>query len=266
MKKLIILLLFLSSICYARQNATIHQTPNILSGYLVGQWHCNELSWAGTAGEVQDTSITKNHGTGTNGATTTASGRFGYAGNFPTSNDYLKIGSNNAYQLTTASKFTITMWIMRTATVDADDGICSKYDAGGYTWILFINGTYIQFSGYNDAVTKTAFLRYSETNINTVMTINTWYFLAAEYDTTATGNARIFISGTGGMSQIDTTGTAGETSNPDWSTSINVVIGNYCVSNAVEAWKGYIEEVNFWNKALSVTELNALYYGGMIRN
>jgi hypothetical protein len=80
---------------------------------LVGHWKMDEASWNGTSGEVKDASGNNNNGTATGGLTT-AAGKYGNAGSFDGSNDYVDLGTTASLDVTSNSS-TFSVWVKTTS-------------------------------------------------------------------------------------------------------------------------------------------------------
>jgi len=93
---------------------------------LVAYWKLDEDSWTGTPGEVVDSSGYGNHGTAYGGATTTASGKLGPAGDFDGKDDYINCGNDASLSIT--DELTLKAWVKSDSN---DDGyIIDKENLG----------------------------------------------------------------------------------------------------------------------------------------
>ena len=83
-----------------------------------------------------------------------------------------------------------------------------------------------------------------------------WHHIAGVRDTAA-GQARLFVDGALEASLADTTGIFLEVNSVPWN------IGNVPGSGSVRfPWDGLIDEVEIFNRALSATEIKAIYEAG----
>lgn len=106
---------------------------------IVGYWRMDESAWAGTAGEVLDTSNMNNHGTRQGDATTTV-GKFGNAGIFDGTGDYVALGQNSG--LNPAENLTLATWVKPTGVV-SEQTLIGRWDESGdkRSYRLFINSS-----------------------------------------------------------------------------------------------------------------------------
>jgi hypothetical protein len=99
-------------IYYGKADAVDGADPaNVWDSNFVGVWHMNQASWDGTPGEVVS-STGAHSGTAAGGATTTASGKVGYAGAFDGSNDRVDVSDH--VDLDGMDAWTFEGWLYRT--------------------------------------------------------------------------------------------------------------------------------------------------------
>ncbi len=90
----------------------------------VGYWKMDEGSWNGTSGEVKDASGNGDNGTASGGSSaTTTTGKYGKAGSFDGSDDYVNITDNSLLDVVTP--ITISAWVNPT-NLSAARGVVSK--------------------------------------------------------------------------------------------------------------------------------------------
>jgi len=200
---------------------------------LIGYWKMDEEYWNGTVGEVADSSGYGNNGTSMNGANTTEFGMFGRCGNFDGQDDYVDCG--NYADLNIINAITIEAWINFHYGGSMNPRIISKgADFDGYELLTLSTGDKrkVCFS------IGTTFLD-SKTYINN----NTWYHLACTYDGYT---MRIYINGV--------EDSFCSKNGPIPTNNFNLNIGRKSKS-AYDLYKGLIDEVKIYNRALSHEEI-----------
>jgi len=84
------------------------------------------------------------------------------------------------------------------------------------------------------------------------LSLNTWYFFMCKHDSVA--------------NLISISVNAGTADTQAWTTGTNVETGGFAIGQAGETpganWSGLIDEVGFWKRALSQSEIAFLYNGG----
>jgi fibronectin type 3 domain-containing protein len=121
-------------------------------------------------------------------ATWTSAGKYGDGLSFNGSNAYVDLG--NPAALGTTGSMTWTAWVMATGTPSDDGQIIAKSD-GTTGWQLKTSpDTGPQTFGVKVASNSTSAQRYS----NTVVALNTWYFVAGVYNAT-TQTLDIYVNG-----------------------------------------------------------------------
>lgn len=153
-------------------------------------------------------------------------------------NDKIQLGNN----LNLNANFTISSWVNTSgsnATL-SDKTIVSKFNsltADGYSFSL-TDANRVKFISKKAGVTTTIIS-------NTVLPINTWRNVAVTYDGT---NLRMYIDGI-----LDRTNAL---SAPSTSNNIFSVASNYIDKLTIlDVFKGKLDELRIYNKALTVTEL-----------
>jgi MSHA biogenesis protein MshQ len=220
------------------------------------QYHMDETLWAGTTGEVVDSSGSGYNGTAVNGAATANStpalagnpGTCGY-GVFNGNNNYVAL-PNTFPNLTT--NFTITAWIRTTNNANSGQRILidDQNNTGGYGFSLGDGGTgKLRFyaRGSSQVILDTA----------NVINSNTWYFVAAVADIS---NAKRYIY------VYDATGafvTSASVNSTGWGIDTGAAsIGGENNSSAETGpafhFAGNIDEVQVFNSALTQAALNTI--------
>lgn len=231
----------------------INADMNLTHGCLLGNWHMDEASWNGTAGEVVDSSGHGYHGTGTNGVTTGGSSMSSWAiasnpgtcryGSFDGNNDYVALpGFPNL-----TGSFTITAWIKpriisKDQRIFADD----ENNSGGFAFSLGDLGDgRLRFFSRN--------VKPISLDSSAVITAGQWYFVTAVHDANA-HTRQIYVN----ASPVTTASRySGSWGNDSGTASIGGET-NAAGSEAVPNWRfdGDIDEVRVYNKALSQAEIS----------
>lgn len=220
---------------------------------LESEWHLDECTWDGTAGEIED-SMGSLHGTAENGATPTGAGKVCGAGYFDGVNDYLDMGDvlNNVLG-TTSSEFSISMWINpfslgsaqtnhRTQNcflAKASDAQNDNLEIG-----VNVNGTlhlYIDSSGQD---------KYAEFGVPGAIAQNAWSFVAVAYNN---GSVAVTINS---VTYTDTTTWSGGGAIDDAAGSEFTIGSSQHINNY---FYGKIDQVNVFSKALDAADIQGLY-------
>ena len=208
----------------------------------VALWHFDEAAWTGASGEVKDASGGNNHGTAGNGAATTA-GSTGRAGAFDGVDDHVTIPPNSILNIS-GSGLTLSAWVNFPALTGNPMGILSQ---GGY------------WNGYRYTITSTGAVSFDLTSSvsGTLVSQKTlapgvWHHVAATYDGAA---MRIYIDGVKDGNEKARTGAVDPSTGEVW-------IGHGDRETG-QAWsypfRGMIDEVQIYDRALSAQEVAALY-------
>ena len=215
---------------------------------LVGYWKMDETTWNGTPNEVVDSSGNGNHGTAT-GATATSTAKFGRAGSFDGSDDYVTVTNNSSLNL---ADFTISMWFYNGAgsktypTLLARD---TQNTADGYFWITT--------SGTNEA--NLGFAWSDGTAIHTesftsVLLTNTWQHVVFVFNNT-TKELRLFV---GGVQQSTTRTLTNYLPVDDG----NLYLGTYNGLTTSYPVLGNIDDVKIYNVARDANQIRRDYESG----
>ena len=187
-----------------------------------------------------------NHGTLQNGVTF-ATGKVGQAFSFDGVDDQVVVPHNPNQNL--GSHITIDSWVYPSS-LGHGRTIFQKRSSsniGGYVFETagqpFAADNSLQFVIMIGGV-------YHSLGTGSVLTTNTWQHVAATYDG---ATMRIFVDGIE-VANMPQTGTIDATTDP-------VVIGRNVV-NPSSAWQGMIDEVELFNRALSASEIQAIYNAG----
>lgn len=186
--------------------------------------------------------IGQNDGTN-NGATYTSSGKINGAYSFDGSNDYINLGNDSSITTGLESGFTISLWVYPTNLGTIQRLIDNDYSDNSFFFLIRDN------QKIRIAINKS----------------NTWY----EYTTSFTipENQWTLLTwifdGSDGTSKIYKNLTEESTtliSNPDFSAN-DVLIGRKGQSSE-QFFNGLIDEPAIWNRALTQSEITALYNSG----
>lgn len=249
MKTFFFLLLGLLMLPAHADAAALSKPPNNLG--LVSYWSFNEA----TSTIATDFSGNDNHGT-LNGNATWTAGKRGAAVTLDGTGDYVQMSNEPDFERTDA--FTISAWVkLPSATPSTPDTIVSKVNGSNVGYAISIRGDIA-----NDPV------EYELRGASTFLSIRsfqtwqaeTWTHLVWTYDgsNTAAG-MRLYRDG---VVQSDLTDS--ENLTQTISNTSNLVVGAFGGAGA-NSFSGAIDEVRVYNRALSATEVAALYGSGAIR-
>jgi len=218
---------------------TLSKPPNNLG--LVGYWSFNE----GSGTQVGDYSGNGNTGTLTD-SPTWVTGKFGSALELDGSGDYVDAGANS---VTGNSAFTLTAWI-KTDTVSKYSGAISIGASGG-NLSAYIGTVKTAQNGTSNSVGGGI---YGSNYGSGVTTLNEWVHVALTFSGGSGGTAKIYVDGE------ETNST---TVSPNLA-STYVRLGRIG-SDTVYDFDGEVDEPRIYNRALSATEIAALYGSGQAR-
>jgi prepilin-type N-terminal cleavage/methylation domain-containing protein len=218
------------------------------------QWHMDECSWDGTIGEVKDSGDNGLDGTAKNGADTTGSGKICRAGYFDGSNDYLDMGDilNDVFG-TGSNSFSVAAWINPSSlgssqtnhrtqncfAAKASDSYNDNFEIGVNT-----TGT---IHVYIDTLGKD---KYADLGTAGSITIGVWNFVVMSYDN---GSVTVTIND---KKYQDTSTWSGGGSLDSAAGSLFTIGSSQHSDNY---FKGKIDEVMVFSKALTEEEITSLY-------
>ena len=213
---------------------------------LVGYWKMDEASWDGTAGEVVDSSGNGNNGTAVGGATkanTTSTAKFGMAGSFDGTDDYVDAG--NVLNMGT-SDFTISFWMKAANAIKM--GLVSKrtlnYEEGYYLTTSITTGN-VNFG--IEQVDNTSGIVSGITNVCD----NNWHLITAKKT-----SSTLFIYVDGALNNSASHSVINSIDNAS-----SLVIGRYNYS-AEPYFNGQIDDVKIYNKARTAEQIRRDYETG----
>jgi hypothetical protein len=183
---------------------------------------------------ASDASPAKNEGT-VNGATRTASGRFGRALSFDGINDRVDVPDAASLDLTNA--MTLEAWVRPSSNSGWQTALLKERGTAGHVYALYAsNGA--------TPITESYLTSYNGATAPNPLALNTWTHLASTYDGTT---LRLYVNGT----QVATKAFSGAMA----ATASPLRIGGNAVWG--EYFTGLIDEVRVYNRALSATEIGA---------
>lgn len=230
-----------------------------LSANCVAQYHMNESSWNGTAGEVIDSSGNSNNGQSSAGATTSKNSKLGvYCGSFDGTDDYISAPSSASLNFGTGS-LSVFGWINTDTTATAMRFV-NKFNALG-------NGQGFLFDIHSNAGANLAGnLRFRlgdttvggnvQASVAGGITAGTWYFVGVTVQPGSSTGLKFYTNAVQvGVSQ-DISALTGTITNTEL-----LGIGNL-PSLAGAFFKGRTDEVTVFNRILTQNEITDLYNSG----
>jgi hypothetical protein len=206
------------------------------------------VSWWPADGNANDI-VGANHGTAQNGASF-ASGMVGQSFSLDGVDDYVQFG--DIFDGLNGG-FTLDAWIQTTSIV-GNKAIIAKYWTTGGSWVIRTNES--DPSKVNFTVCSPS----CESLANAVQLVSTsnindgaWHFVAATFDG---ATQQLYIDGVLEASAINT--------NPAWTDNHPFCIGSFCdpSGNSFSTFSGLIDETEIYNRALSASEIQAIYNAG----
>ena len=210
-------------------------TGGSLTKGLVGHWNLDSESYNPATKRFTDKSAFSNHGTSANAATFTTDhkGQADRAMTFNGTSDYVNAG--NAASLK-SSVFTYSAWVKPVSIIIGTiKGGSAETDGAQFR----ISDGYLQLLKQGMVLMGTS---------NTVISLNTWSFVAVSYN--SSGKYNFYINGNDAGS-----GTNLQT----FIFPTNTWIGSRYTAGAQEVFKGSIDEVRIYNRALSAEEVKMSY-------
>lgn len=217
-----------------------------LSDGLVGYWSLDKrdtVTSSDTVGKVFDRSSNSNYGTISNFASISGAkyiGKIFQALNFDGTDDYINLPNNSSLK---PANITISVWIKAERTTG---GIIEYASDDGYLF-LFVGGK-LRWYLHNSAPGDWTYVESTET-INT----GQWYNFIGTFDGST---SRFYINGT-------LIGSASKTSAIRYNESRGPIIGKYFSPG--DYFKGLIDDVRLYNRALSASEIMQLYRTGLTK-
>lgn len=217
-------------------SAQMGQAPtSFLSDGLTAYWNMDETSaWATNCSTA---SVLDRSGNGNNGApcpnasaVTQTSGKFNKAGNFDGTNDYISVPTAS---FVPSGNFTISAWVKPT---DLNQDLVIVGVTSGNNFYIVIPATTAEVLVYGGST-------YAGTSAGAI-TAGVWQHVVVTHPTSTT--YRVYVNG------VDLTTTP---TGDSLTTLTSVNIGRFFS----DYFKGQIDEVRFYNRILSSSEINQLY-------
>jgi len=228
---------------------------------LVGHWKMDEASWSGTTGEVKDSSGNGNDGTAKNGATVSTNGRYMNAGDFDGSNDYIDCGGDSIFDL--EQGVTLEAWIYKEPgggyIGQGQDGILctdkvSTYSGFNLQLESLVDSKYKIEIGFGDGTGSSSSSRRSKIGPAVIEQYN-WYHVTGLIN--GPTNMIIYVNG------VDIGGTySGSGGDVVWQSG-SCTIGTGW-TNLDYNFKGLIDDVRIYNRALTEKEVHSHYLDGIL--
>jgi uncharacterized repeat protein (TIGR01451 family) len=225
------------------------QSSQVSATTKAGTSFVSSYSFEEGAGTTTADASGNNPGTLVNGPTWTTAGRIGKALSFDGSNDYVDIG--NGAQLQITGSMSISAWIFPTAHPNDDATIVSRRDSKR---IGFQLDTSVDTGARTVSLKLSNGARYGATTLQT----NRWYHVAGVYDAAAR-TVHVYLNGV----LDDSTNRAVTPSGSQANSVVNVYIGRRPSGNGYE-FQGTIDEVTIYDRALSQSEITALFNAGAL--
>lgn len=222
-----------------------------LSTGLVGYWTFDGPDISGT--RAKDRSGQNNHGTLTNGPVQ-AVGRIGQALNFDGVNDYVDIGDKSSME--GLSEISVSAWI-KTNQITADGEIVTKGAAGQAVWLLFQNDIG-SVSGRTNMFTFAVGNGSTLTRIEGatgIAKVEQWTHVVGVWKQSPE-TINLYVNGVQDSSTPTLSGVTMTTG------ADSVRIGDDGSLGGTNVFNGLIDEVRFYNRALSADEVRKLYNMG----
>ncbi len=215
-------------------------TPTSIDTSLKGYWSFNGNSMNGTT--AYDRSGAGNDGTLTNGPTKVV-GKIGQGLSFDGTDDHIVAGTSTSWDSLFSSGITISAWVKFPNFTPYQRVVTIPNTAAIYDTWLQVNQTtaLVQVGAGGSGKYKTG---------TTALAANTWYHIVGVTDYTS-GGTKVYVNG------VDDGGTVNST--PTYTADKNALyIGRLDTSYPA----GTFDEIRVYNRALSASEITALYNSG----
>ncbi len=249
----------------AAQSFSITVIAGVVGGGGVGtvpsgnlaHWALNEAMWAGTAGEVDDSSSANNDGTAKNGAQTapvtdnTVNTSITQAGDFNATGSVITIDNGSSIVTNTNGDLTLAAWI-KTSTAGGLRQIVGKSDFGqrGSFGLILSGGSPIFY--VDGSVPGTFALGPAS------VATGSWVHLAGVYSN-ASKSVNLYVNG---VSVREVTLANAVSLNTD--NSVPFTIGGDGGANKVNSFPGLIADVHVFSTAESAANIDAIRTNGVV--
>jgi glucose/arabinose dehydrogenase/PKD repeat protein len=211
--------------------------PSQLPSSLMGAWSFNE----GSGTLAKDSTLNANNGTLSGaGVTWSPSGKYGSALSFDGSSGNVTVP--HASSLSLGSSYTLEAWIKPTALTDYQT-ILIKETTGGCAYWLQTSGSNLSSGFANNTTCK------EHPSTSPKIPLNQWSHVAAVFND-AGNTYRLYLNGVQMTSQTETTV-------PKPNTQDLVFGQSSCSSCGFERWRGLLDDVRIYNRALTPQEIQA---------
>lgn len=232
---------FITSLPFGKELVTTGETGYGMpvadfSNGLVGLWHLNEM---GGATVVDDSSSSQNDGTPMNGVVLGGGGQLGRGAYFDGVDDFIQLSGTGF--ATGNSPRTTALWFRKDVGSGNRNLIAYGANGNGNLWEMMAYGGHVILHAYGGG--------FDTLGISAPIVENTWTHAAITYSGT---HVTIYVNGV----NRGTMPLALATSN----SFFNIGGPGYFTN-----WKGDLDEVGLWNRALSDSEIEQMYRRGAHR-
>ncbi|MBI5634745.1 MAG: carboxypeptidase regulatory-like domain-containing protein [Nitrospirae bacterium] len=223
----------------------------------------NMISWWDGEGDANDI-IGTNHGTLTNGATF-ATGKVGQAFSFDGVNDYVEIA--NSTSLNPSGAFSVDGWFYIDPAAPGNDGgeasLVAKTsggvgDGGWFLWFQDTGGTFTNALRF-EIMTWGTGSEWPYARASNAITSAGWYHIAGVFDLTTDPQAKLYLNG---ILVASSTSTISAILNNTFPVRIGASHWTDVYNPGNDRFEGMADEVEFFNRALSASEIAAIYNAG----
>jgi hypothetical protein len=217
---------------------------------LVSYWKLDE-----TSGSTAYDSLGVNNGTIYGAIPTT--GKINGAYNFDGVNDYINSGSDSS--LDNLPAITLSAWIYPITEGEGGLGYILEKSGGDTSGFRFrtqnVGGSQPREIAFRVDYSTTDMYRYSNNNM---INLNEWNYVVVTWDGSSSySNIHIYVNGEEVTYRLNSDGVGTRVSD----SSNSLIIGNSADTSST--FKGSIDEVGIWNRALSSDEIIKLYNEGI---
>lgn len=157
-------------------------------------------------------------------------------------NDYMSVADHSDLDIDAGENFTITCWVKTNVNADFYR-IIAKRSGNGYEFFTGTSTNAGKFAVNMQTASGAVGTGYSTLSISN----NSWHHLAMVLDATGTKNVKTYIDGVLAATGPTISGI------PDFSNAVNLIIG--ASSTLSYKWTGQIDDIRFWGRALSPSQL-----------
>ena len=233
-------------------NNSYRTTSSMIPKAPISDWRFDECLWNGTAGEVKDSSRNNYNGTALNGANTFQNSKLMNGGDFnnTSSTDAVDFGRPD---LNLTNQMTVMAWVnwqILPSTGAAWANIVSYNSSSSsdkHSFTLQHDSTNNKFEFAVTTGTNTR--KYATSTVTTQQ--NTWQHVVGVYD----GNKLIvYVNGVPSTATMSQSGTIIQPP-----ADAKLQIGQWAYATAPRNFKGYLDEIKIFDRALSASEITTFY-------